>query len=189
MREFTTLVLLSLTLSVCLAVAETNETSGSLWIHNAKTPNGKQYLQGFVRGYVEGKRRGIDLIEGILPHADFEPGSRINKKQMESELFMETLYYARALEEENLKKAVDLVTEWYRDPQNRLIGWGKLVELAIGRVNGVHTNYTEHQLRWLQDVSNHKRVDWFHTIDPATGEGRVDYFDENGGIVRTELVW
>jgi hypothetical protein len=173
---------------ICPVLAGSDEPSGSLWIHNAKTPNGRNYLHGFVRGYIEGKKWGLDLVEGVLPHAQFDTTSRIDRKQIESKLFMETLYYARALEEENLKKTVDQVTQWYQDPQNQRIHWGKLVDLAIGQVNGVHLNYIQHQLRWLQDISTQGRIDWFHTIDPATGEGRITYYDEKGRIIRTELV-
>lgn len=175
-------------LSICPVLAGSDESSGSLWIHNAKTANGRNYLLGFVRGYIEGKKWGLDLIEGVLPDAQFDAASRIEKKQIESKLFMETLYYARALEEEKLEKTVDEVTQWYQDPQNQTINWTKLVELAIGRVNGVHLNYIQYQLKWLQDASTHGRIDWFHTIDPATGEGRVNYYDKEGRITRTELV-
>ena len=90
-------------LSIYPVLAGSDESSGSLWIHNTKTPNGRNYLQGFVRGYIEGKKWGLDLIEGMLPHAQFDTASRIDKKQMESKVFLETLYYARALEEENLE--------------------------------------------------------------------------------------
>lgn len=175
---------------ICIGPAPTraDDTSGSLWAHNAKTPNGRSYLNGFVRGYIEGNRWGLDLIQGVLPHAHFDAASRVDKRQIESKLLMETLYYARALEGDNLKKTVDQVTQWYQDPQNRRIGWGRLVDLAIGKVNGVHMNYIGYQLRWLQNASNQRRIDWFHTIDPATGEGRVNYYDENGMIVRTEWV-
>ena len=175
-------------ISICPAPTRAEDTRGSLWIHNAKTPNGRSYLNGFVRGYVEGNRWGLNMMEGILPYARFDPASRIDKKQIESNLLMETLYYARALEQENLEKTIDQVTQWYRDVQNRRISWSKLVDLAIGKVNGVHMNYIQHQLRWLQDVSIHRRIDWFHTIDPATGEGRVIYYDENGRIAKTEWV-
>jgi len=170
------------------ALAETADTIGSLWTHNTKTPNGRNYLNGFVRGYIEGKRWSLEMMEGILPHARFDTASRIDKRQIESKLFMETLYHGRALEEENLKKTVAQVTQWYQDPQHWRISWSKLVDLAIGKVNGVHMNYINCQLRWLRDVSIHKRIDWFHTIDPATGKGRINHYDENGRIVRIELV-
>jgi hypothetical protein len=184
----TALVIFLLGLSVCPVSAESEITGGSVWIHNAGTPDGRSYLDGFARGYIEGNRGSLERVEAILAHATFDPASRIDRKQIESKLFMETLSYARALEEENLKKAVDQVTRWYQDPKNRMISWGKLVDLAVGEVTGLHRNYVDHQLRWLQEVTTNKRIDWFHTIDPATGEGTVITYDTHGKIVRTELV-
>ncbi len=181
-------LLILLAFSVFPTLTKGDDTSGSLWTHNAKTPNGRSYLNGFVRGYIDGKKWGLEMMEGILPHTRFDAASRIDKKQIESKLFMEAMYYGRALEEENLEKTVDQVTQWYRDPQNRRISWSKLVELAIGKVNGVHTNYVRHQLRWLSDVSIHRRIDWFHTIDPATGKGRINYYDQTGKIIRAHVV-
>jgi len=181
-------LLVLFTFLVGSALAEPEETFGSMWTSNTKTEDGRGYLRGFVRGYVEGKKWGLDQIEGILPYVRFETTMRIDKEQIESKLFMENLYYGRAVEEENLTKTVDQVTQWYQDPQNRKVDWSKLVDLAIGQVNGAHVNYIRHQLRWLQDVSTRKRIDWFHTIDPATGEGPVTYYDKDGKIVRTELV-
>jgi hypothetical protein len=175
-------------LSVLSASVKADSTSGSLWTHNAKTPNGRSYLNGFVRGYIEGKQWGLVMMEGILPYMEADTPSRIRKKQIESKLLMETVYYSRALEEENLKETVDQVTYWYRDSRNGRISWSKLVDLAIGKVNGIHRNYTAYQLRWLQDVTIHRHINWFHTIDPATGEGEVRYYDRDGRIERVELI-
>jgi hypothetical protein len=168
--------------------AESTETNASLWRHDIDTANGRHYLSGFVRGYIEGRRWGIDMMEGILPYAQIDPSSGVNKKQLESRFFLETVHYRRAVEEPNLQNIIRQVTQWYQDPRNRDITWTKLVDLSIGKVNGFHSNYVEHQLRWLQQVSTQKRIDWFHTIDPATGEGKVTYHDETGRILRVEWV-
>lgn len=170
------------------APAEPGAPDGLLWTQNSKTSNGRSYLEGFVRGYIEGKRWGIEMMEATLPHAQFESTAPIDEGQIESKLFMDRAHYARALEEGNLTATIDLVTEWYRDPQNSGIRWVQLVELAIGKVNGFHLTYVTYHLKWLQDRSIHKRIDWFHTIDPATGKGEVKYYDEGGKIVRVELV-
>lgn len=188
MRKRVISLLVLFGLSVLPALADIDNTSGSLWIHNTRTPDGRSYLNGFVRGYLEGKRWAVEMLEEILPYARFDSSLRMDKRQIESKLIMENLYYARALERENLKKTIDQVTQWYQDPRNSRISWIKLVDLAIGKVNGVHTNYIRHHLKWLQDVSIYNRIDWFHTIDPATGEGLITYYDQNGRIIRTELV-
>jgi len=133
------------------APAEPGDPDGLLWTQNAKTSNGRSYLEGFVRGYIEGKRWGIEMMEGTLPHAQFESTSPIDREQIESKLFMEKLHYTRALEEENLTATIELVTEWYRDPQNGSIRWIQLVELAVGKVNGFHMTYVTYHLKWLQD--------------------------------------
>jgi len=164
------------------------DTAGELWIHNRKTANGKHYLSGFVRGYIEGRRWGIETMEAILPYAEIHPSTRIDKKQLESRFFMETLHYGRSVEESNLENIIHQVTQWYEDPRNWEISWTKLVDLAIGKVNGFHVHYIEHQLRWLQESSTQKRIDWYHSIDPATGEGKVTYYDKNGQILRVEWV-
>ena len=182
------LILTLLGLSLSPAWAETDDTSGSLWTHNAESQNGRDYLNGFVRGYIEGKQWGIEMMEGILPHAQLDASARIQKDQIESRLFLESLHYAQAVEGENLQKAIEQVTQWYQNPTNARISWIKLVDLAIGKVNGFHGNYVQYQLKWLQDVSLHPRIDWFHTIDPATGTGRVTFYDKNGGIERIEWV-
>lgn len=175
-------------LSILPAPGQADNTSGFLWTQNTKTPNGRSYLDGFVRGYIEGKKWGLEMVKGTLPHAHFDSSSPIDKSQLESRLFTETLYYDRVLEEENLKKTVDLVTQWYQDRQNWGISWNKLVNLAIAQVNGFHVNYITYQLRWLRDLSTQKRIDWFHTIDPATGRGQVKHYDRSGRITRVELV-
>lgn len=182
------LVFLLFGLLILPALADEIVTDGFLWTHNAKTPTGQSYLNGFVRGYIEGKRSGLEMMEGTLPYAQFDSSSPIDKKQIESKLLMETLYYSRALDEENLKMTIDLVTEWYHDSQNWKISWSKLVDLAIGKANGFHRNYVRYHLKWLRDVSIHKRIDWFHIIDPTTGEGQLKYYDKDGRIVRIELV-
>ncbi|MBW2057426.1 MAG: hypothetical protein JRH07_11920 [Deltaproteobacteria bacterium] len=188
MRAAVSVWLLLLAVTICPVLAAAGETSGSLWTDNAKTAAGRSYLDGFVRGYIEGNRLGLDLLQGILPYARFDPGSRIDKNQLQSKLRMQALYYARALEGETLRKTVDQITKWYEDPRNQRILWGKLVNLAIGKVNGLHPNYIRYELKWLQETSAGKSIDWFHTIDPATGEGRVNYYDKNGRIMRTEWV-
>jgi hypothetical protein len=184
-------VLLLLTVLGCVVLpvlAEPDNTDGSLWNHNAKTPDGKSYLDGFVRGYIEGRRWGIEMMEGTLPYARFDFSSPIDKNQIESRLLMETVYYSRALEETNFKTTVDQVTEWYQDAENWRITWIKLVDLAIGKVNGYHMTYIRYQLKWLRESSNQKRIDWFHTIDPATGKGLVKHYDKEGKVVRVEVV-
>jgi hypothetical protein len=167
---------------------EAADTAGELWIHNRKTPNGNHYLNGFVRGYIEGRRWGIETMEAILPYAEIDPSTRIDKEQLESRFFMETLHDGRSVEESSLENIIHQVTRWYEDPRNWEISWTKLVDLAIGKVHGFHAHYIEYEIRWLQESSTHKRIDWYHGIDPATGEGRVTYHDKNGQILRVEWV-
>lgn len=188
MTKKTILICLFVSSLVVPLCAESADTQAGLWTHDTETVNGRHYLSGFVRGYIEGRRWGIDMMEGILPYAQIDPAAGVNKKQLESRFFLETVHYRRAVEESNLEKIVRQVTHWYQDPRNKNITWTKLVDLSIGQVNGFHSNYVEHQLRWLQQASTQKRIDWFHTIDPATGEGKVTYHDATGQILRVEWV-
>ncbi len=170
------------------APGEPSDPDGRLWTENAKTSNGRSYLEGFVRGYIEGRRWGIEMIEGTLPYVQFELSSPIDKEQIESKLLMETSYYVRSLEAGNLEATINLVTQWYQDPQNWRITWSKLVELAVGKINGFHENYVNYHLKWLRDLSIHRRINWFHTIDPATGAGQLRFYDEEGKIIQVEWV-
>jgi hypothetical protein len=168
--------------------ARSEDSSGSLWLHNANTVEGKSYLVGFARGYIEGKQQGLDLIGRLLPYARFDPTTRIDREEIESRVAGETRYGILVVEGENLGSAVDQVTEWYQDGQNQDIAWDKLLELSIAKTGGAHDNYVQYQLNWLRDLSHNGQIDWFHTIDPGTGEGPVSYYDKAGKIVRMELV-